>query len=280
MLPIIRNIQAAGHTSLNSIAGQLNGTEPPLAQWCVVQRGVPQPARPRAARYALRSLLVDELNELNELSPLSLSPLVRFFRLFRSPQSEFAQDVAVSRWSLETLDQRSRTQRRRRCGGSKKRVGMVDLIAEGKNVSTVLFLCIGNYYRLPKNCSIMRPGAPASIGQPSHAVSPWNAGRHNIRPIAPVVLHALKELTISARGADRLPQQCTVHDLADADFVVAVKEAEHLPLMRERFAEWEHRLDYWNVHDVEDAAPAEALKLLAREIRMLLQRFHALAKLR
>ena len=32
---------------------------------------------------------------------------------------------------------------------------MVDLIAEGKNVSTVLFLCIGNYYRLPKNCSIM-----------------------------------------------------------------------------------------------------------------------------
>ena len=68
--------------------------------------------------------------------------------------------------------------------------------------------------------------------------------------------------------------------MADADFVVAVKEAEHLPLMRERFAEWEHRLDYWNVHDVEDAAPAEALKLLAREIRMLLQRFHALAKLR
>jgi len=27
------------------------------------------------------------------------------------------------------------------------------------------------------------------------------------------------------------------------------------------------------VHDVEDAAPVEALKLLAREIRMLLRRF-------
>jgi protein-tyrosine-phosphatase len=69
--------------------------------------------------------------------------------------------------------------------------------------------------------------APVLIGQLSHAVSPWNAGRHNIGPIAPVVLHALKELTISAPGADRLPQQCTVDDLADADFVVAVKEAEH-----------------------------------------------------
>jgi protein-tyrosine-phosphatase len=91
------------------------------------------------------------------------------------------------------------------------------------------------------------------------------------RPIAPVVLHALKELTISARGADRFPQQCTVDDLAGADFVVAVKETEHRPLMRDRFVEWEHRLDYWNVH-FGDAAPAEALKLLAREVRTLLLR--------
>jgi hypothetical protein len=44
--------------------------------------------------------------------------------------------------------------------------------------------------------------------------------------------------------------------------------------MRERFAEWEHRLDCWNVHDVEDAAPAEALKLLAQEVQTLLQHFH------
>jgi len=55
--------------------------------------------------------------------------------------------------------------------------------------------------------------------------------------------------------------------------VIAVKEEEHRPLMQERFAQWEHRLDYWNVHDVEDAAPAEALKVLAQEVRTLLQRF-------
>ena len=39
-----------------------------------------------------------------------------------------------------------------------------------------------------------------------------------------------------------------VVDLASADFVVAVKEEEHRPPMRERFVEWEHRLDYWNIH--------------------------------
>ena len=150
------------------------------------------------------------------------------------------------------------------------------------NVKTVLFLCTGNYYR-------SRFAEELFNREAKRASLPWLAqsrglalerGANNVGPIAPVVLHALKELTISARGADRFPQQCTVDDLAGADFVVAVKEAEHRPLMRERFAEWEHRLDYWNVHDVGDAAPAEALKLLAREIRMLLQRFHALAKLR
>jgi protein-tyrosine phosphatase len=80
-------------------------------------------------------------------------------------------------------------------------------------------------------------------------------------------------MAISVRGADRFPQRCTADDLAAADFVVAVKEDEHRPLMRERFAEWEHRLDYWNIDDVEDATPAEALVLLAREVRTLLQRF-------
>jgi protein-tyrosine phosphatase len=143
------------------------------------------------------------------------------------------------------------------------------------NVKTVLFLCTGNYYR-------SRFAEELFNYEAERASLPWIAqsrglalerGANNVGPIAPVALHALKELTISARGADRFPQQCTVGDLAGADFVVAVKETEHRPLMRERFAEWEHRLDYWNVHDVGDAAPAEALKLLAREVQMLLQRF-------
>jgi protein-tyrosine phosphatase len=61
--------------------------------------------------------------------------------------------------------------------------------------------------------------------------------------------------------------------LASADFVVAVKEAEHRPLMRERFAEWEHVPDYWHIDDVEDAPPAEALRLLTQQVRTLLQQF-------
>jgi protein-tyrosine phosphatase len=79
-------------------------------------------------------------------------------------------------------------------------------------------------------------------------------------------------MAITARGADRFPRKCTVDDLASADFVVAVKEAEHRPLMREQFAEWEHKPDYWNIDDVEDAAPADALRLLAQDVWTLLLR--------
>jgi len=43
--------------------------------------------------------------------------------------------------------------------------------------------------------------------------------------------------------------------------------------MRERFTEWEHIPNYWSIHDVEDAPPSEALKLLAQEVRTLLQQF-------
>jgi len=42
---------------------------------------------------------------------------------------------------------------------------------------------------------------------------------------------------------------------------------------RVRFAEWEHLPDYWNVHDVDEAVPAEALGLLAWEIHRLAPRF-------
>jgi protein-tyrosine phosphatase len=75
-------------------------------------------------------------------------------------------------------------------------------------------------------------------------------GTHNIGCISPFALRALKELEITARGPNRLPLQCAAADLASADFVVAVKEAEHRPLMRERFAEWERSSNYWTVHDV------------------------------
>jgi protein-tyrosine phosphatase len=150
---------------------------------------------------------------------------------------------------------------------------MPDWSPRANKLKTVLFLCTGNYYRSRFAEELFNHHA-------EHVGLDWKAysrglalerGAHNVGPISPFALHALKELEITARGANRFPLQCTVDDLVSADFVVAVKEAEHRPLMRERFTDWEDLPTYWHVHDVEDAAPAEALKLLAEEVHTLLE---------
>jgi protein-tyrosine phosphatase len=150
-----------------------------------------------------------------------------------------------------------------------------DWSTEEGRVKSVLFLCTGNYYRSRFAEELFNHHAERSgIDWIAHSRGlALERGTRNIGCISPFALHALKELEITARGADRFPLQCATADLASADLVVAVKEAEHRPLMRERFAEWEHTPHYWNVHDVEDAPPAEALKLLAEEVQTLLQRF-------
>jgi hypothetical protein len=93
------------------------------------------------------------------------------------------------------------------------------LVAEGENVKTVLFLCTGNYYR-------SRFAEELFNHQAERAGLDWIAqsrglalerGAQNVGPISPFALHALKEMAVTARGADRFPQQCTADDLAGAN---------------------------------------------------------------
>jgi protein-tyrosine phosphatase len=59
-------------------------------------------------------------------------------------------------------------------------------------------------------------------------------------------------------------------DLDRALRVIALKEAEHRPLMREQFPDWEQRVQYWTIHDIDAAAPADALPLLEQRVITLL----------
>ena len=154
---------------------------------------------------------------------------------------------------------------------------MVDLPRTAKKVRTVLFLCAGNYYRSRFAEELFNHHAERDgfdwIAQ-SRGLA-LERGTRNVGPMSQFALHGLKDLDVTPRGANRFPQQCKTADLASADFVIAVKEAEHRPLMRERFAEWEHIPSYWHIDDVEDAPPAEALELLAQEVQALLRHFRA-----
>jgi hypothetical protein len=59
----------------------------------------------------------------------------------------------------------------------------------------------------------------------------------------------------------------TTDDLERADRVVALKEAEHLPLLRERFPAWAEKVEFWHVDD----AP-EVLALIEEEVMGLVAR--------
>ena len=48
--------------------------------------------------------------------------------------------------------------------------------------------------------------------------------------------------------------------------MIALKEAEHRPLMFRRFPDWVDRIEYWHIHDV-DRAPADvSLREIERRI--------------
>jgi protein-tyrosine phosphatase len=133
----------------------------------------------------------------------------------------------------------------------------------------VLFLCSGNYYR-----SRFAEEVFNHLATSQHVR--WRAfsrglalerGAENVGPISHFTLHALADRGIIASARSPLP--CSVDDLECSDIVVAMKEAEHRLLLRERFPDWENRASYWHVHDIDAAEPADAITLIDRLVAEL-----------
>jgi protein-tyrosine phosphatase len=137
---------------------------------------------------------------------------------------------------------------------------------------TLLFLCTGNYYR-SRFAEILFNHCARDLGLPWHAESRGIAIEFGIRNVGPLSAHACQGL--ATRGVPlpkvvRFPRQLDESDLLGARHVVAVKEAEHRRLLRERFAGWEDRVEYWDIDDVDCAPPDTALALLEQEVGRLL----------
>lgn len=134
---------------------------------------------------------------------------------------------------------------------------------------TILFLCTGNYYR----------SRFAEILFNSQVTSLWRAESRGLRlnpanqgPLSKHAVEGLARLGISPNGDARFPIEVTDADLEAADHVVAVKEAEHRPIMQERFSTWADRIEYWQIHDLDCAGPVEALSQLRHEVLRLVER--------
>ena len=78
--------------------------------------------------------------------------------------------------------------------------------------------------------------------------------RRNITPLAPL----------------RKPLACTKKILFHATHIVALKELEHRTILEEKFPEWIDRVEYWHVHDVDEALPEQALAEIEKNVKSLL----------
>jgi protein-tyrosine phosphatase len=139
---------------------------------------------------------------------------------------------------------------------------------------TVLFLCTGNYYRSRHAEAVFNHHATAA-GIGWRATSRGLAlefGVNNVGPLARATVERLTALAIAHEPYLRMPERLTERDLAASNLVVALKDAEHRPLMTERHPRWVEKVEYWAVHDVDYATPEEALPEIEQRVLELISR--------
>lgn len=137
---------------------------------------------------------------------------------------------------------------------------------------TVLFLCTGNYYR----------SRFAEIFFNWHAQQrgiAWRAEsrglmlvKENVGPLSCHTVARLTALGIPFDAHRRLPLAATCEDFQAAQHIVAVKRAEHHPLIAAQFPSWLEHVEFWDVHDVDCATASEAMPALESQVLALLAR--------
>ena len=136
----------------------------------------------------------------------------------------------------------------------------------------VLFLCTGNYYR-SRFAEIYFNWLAAKLNVGWVAESRGLAlDGCNYGPISRHTLAYFEKRGIESDTCDRFPLPVTEADLTAADHIVAVKEAEHRHRFEAKFPAWRDRIEYWQVHDLDCAEPADALPQLECEVRRLFER--------
>jgi len=135
----------------------------------------------------------------------------------------------------------------------------------------ILFICTGNYYR--SRFAEMLFNALTSESKlkwiaDSRGFEPsiYNAG-----PVYPLVLSRLQSQGSVIEFKIRAPIRLEKMDLEAANLIIALDEAEHRPLMTQRFGQWMERAAYWHVPDLNLMRAEDAFSRMEQKVTALVQ---------
>lgn len=137
----------------------------------------------------------------------------------------------------------------------------------------VLFICTGNFYR----------------SRHAEAVFNWHAHRSGLAirafsrglltsmvadeptRLSPNTARRLAELGIGEHLTAPAPIQLTEEDLLRAGRAIALRKDEHWGMVRRAHPEWVDRIEYWDVRDIDELGPHEALPAIEQRVVELVQ---------
>ena len=138
----------------------------------------------------------------------------------------------------------------------------------------LLFLCTGNYYR-SRFAEILFNALIDKTALDWIAFSRGIALERGINNVGR--LSHYTQLALQARGILMprplpFPQQLQRQDLHAAHHIIALKEAEHRPLLEKKFPDCPGTIEFWHIDDLDQAPPDVALTAIEDEIHKLLCR--------
>ncbi|HUG11378.1 MAG TPA: low molecular weight phosphatase family protein [Opitutaceae bacterium] len=134
----------------------------------------------------------------------------------------------------------------------------------------VLFICTGNYYRSRFAEAVFNHHA-------QREKLAWRAFSRGLAiELAPQdsslsehTVDALQRRSIPLAHTAARPQSLVEADLKRATRIIALKDAEHRPMIARRFPAWESRVEFWHVSDIDQADPREAVDEIDARVRKL-----------
>ncbi len=134
----------------------------------------------------------------------------------------------------------------------------------------LLFVCTGNFYRSRFAEAVFNhqaeerglPWKAFSRGLAIHYVPEGDLSEHTAA--------ALEARGVHLRHTGPIRVQISSEDLESADLVIALDDAEHRPMMRELFPDWETKITFWEVRDMPHSWPHQALPDIEERVRELI----------